>query len=119
MKIEIDKYKNTPFVRVISENIEISNVQNALDLIAEAFFSGIKIIITKKEHFSNDFFDLKSKLAGDILQKFSNYQIHLAIVGDFEDIQSNSLNNFIHESNKSKLVVFVSSEEEAMEKLIN
>lgn len=52
-------------------------------------------------------FSLKTRLAGNILQKFSNYRVHLAIIGDYSEIKSKSLKDFIYESNKSKRVLFV------------
>jgi hypothetical protein len=36
-----------------------------------------------------DFFDLKSGIAGEILQKFSNYDMRLAIIGDVSKYTSN------------------------------
>jgi len=66
-----------------------------------------------------DFFDLKTGLAGEILQKFSNYRVKLAIVGDFEEVKSKSLRDFIRESNRGRTVNFVNSVEEAVERLTN
>ena len=56
-------------------------------------------------------------MAGEILQKFSNYRMRLVIVGDFSALESKSLRDFIYESNKGKLVGFVSTAEEALHKL--
>ncbi|MCB0629182.1 MAG: DUF4180 domain-containing protein, partial [Lewinella sp.] len=69
------------------------------------------------ENITPEFFDLKTKIAGEILQKFSNYRVRLSIVGDFTVYTSRSLKDFIHESNKGKLVNFVDSLEEALERL--
>ena len=33
--------------------------------------------------FSEAFFDLKTRLAGEILQKYINYHVKVAIIGDF------------------------------------
>ncbi|MFC2347384.1 MAG: DUF4180 domain-containing protein [Bacteroides sp.] len=55
-----------------------------------------------------EFFDLKTKIAGNILQKFAQYQMPLIIVGDFSKYKSKSLNDFIFESNKGSQVNFVS-----------
>lgn len=58
--------------------------------------------------------DLKSGFAGEILQKFSNYRMKLAIIGDFSEIKSKSLRDFIRESNNRRTISFVSSIEEAL-----
>jgi len=36
-----------------------------------------------KSAICDDFFDLSTGLAGEILQKFVNYHVKIAIVGDF------------------------------------
>ena len=64
-----------------------------------------------------DFFDLKTRFAGEILQKFSNYDVKLAIVGDFSKYSSKSLRDFIYESNKGKLIFFADNLNTALMKL--
>jgi hypothetical protein len=56
-------------------------------------------------------------LAGDILQKFSNYRVKLAIVGDFIKYQNKSLQDFIRESNKGNTIFFVDNVESAFKRL--
>ncbi|WP_083996437.1 DUF4180 domain-containing protein [Desulfosporosinus acididurans] len=63
-----------------------------------------------------DFFDLKTKLAGEILQKFVNYHVRIAIVGDFSGYKSKSLKDFIYESNNGKDVFFDLIERNGLEK---
>lgn len=119
MKIEIININKILIAEVISEEIIINETQDALDLMAECNYQGsIKIIIHKKNIIS-DFFDLKTGIAGEILQKFSTYKVQLAIVGDFSRYTSKSLRDFILESNKHGHINFVSSVEKAKEKLAN
>ena len=74
-------------------------------------------IILNKDAVTPDFFVLSTKIAGEILQKFINYQFKFAIVGDFSGYTSKPLKDFIYESNKGRDIFFVSSEEDAIEKL--
>ena len=60
---------------------------------------------------------LSTGLAGEILQKFVNYGGRIAIYGDYSHYTSKPLKDFIYESNNGKDVFFVSSLEEAVEKL--
>jgi len=60
---------------------------------------------------------LTTKLAGEILQKFINYDVKLAIVGDFSVYTSKSLKAFIYECNKGKDIFFLSDENQAIGKL--
>ncbi|WP_028972632.1 DUF4180 domain-containing protein [Spirochaeta cellobiosiphila] len=63
-------------------------------------------IVLNDACFSPDFFDLKTKLAGEFLQKVSNYRKRLIILGDFAKYQSPSFNDFIYESNLGGNVIF-------------
>ena len=85
----------------------IGTEQEALDIMANAGYQGATAIILPAENISPDFFDLKTGLAGDILQKFSNYRMKLAIIGSFEGYKSRSLAAFIRESNRGNLIFFV------------
>lgn len=56
-------------------------------------------------------------IAGDILQKFVNYGIKLAIFGDFSRYTSKPLKDFIYECNQGQDVFFAKDETEAVEML--
>jgi len=96
----------------------ITDVQSALDLIATAsYYTGSDRMVIEKTLISESFFDLKTRLAGEILQKFINYKVKVAIVGDFSTYSSKSLKDFIFECNKGKDIFFVATEQEAIERL--
>ncbi len=112
------KGKNNNIAEVHSEGLIITNVQSALDLMATVSYeAGCNRIIINKTSVAADFFKLSTRLAGDILQKFVNYQVKLAIVGDYSQYTSKPLKDFIYESNNGKDFFFVSSIDEAIEKL--
>ncbi len=102
---------------VISDKVIIQNTEDALDLMGNLYYQGFDKMIIHQKNITSDFFDLKTKMAGDILQKFSNYRIRLIIVGDFLSFESKSLKAFIYESNTGKQVNFLSSTSEALKKL--
>ena len=85
------------------EGIIIKDAQDLLDIVGTY---SVRKIIVKKESIDPEFFDLKTKIAGEILQKASNYRIRIGIQGDFKDIKSKSLRDFIYESNKTGQIVF-------------
>jgi hypothetical protein len=47
------------------------------DIFGIFFTNNCSALIVKKENIINDFFDLSSGLAGEVLQKFSNYRKNL------------------------------------------
>jgi hypothetical protein len=117
MTIETVTEKNLTVAVVNSPAEIIIDVQSALDLMATVRYeTGCNYIILHKEAISEDFFDLKTKLAGDILQKFVNYQMKIAIIGDFSMYTSKSLQDFIYESNQGKSILFMNSKKQAMER---
>jgi hypothetical protein len=67
----------------------------------------------------DDFFRLKTGVAGEIIQKFVTYGLRLAILGDISRYltESSALWDFVYESNKGTHVWFVASHEELAEKL--
>lgn len=77
----------------------------------------IIIYLIDKKLIVEDFFILSTGLAGEILQKYTNYGGRIAIYGDYSRYTSKPLKDFIYESNKGKSVFFVSTKEEAIEML--
>ena len=102
---------------VISDEIIIHNTENALDLLGNLYYQGFDKIIIQEQNITPAFFDLKTKIAGDILQKFAQYRMSLAIIGHFSKFESKSLRDFIYESNNGKDIHFASSVREAINML--
>jgi len=118
MKIEIKQLNKQNVAEIVSDKILINNTQEALDIMVNAAYQGATKMIIHEKNINPHFFDLKTGIAGDILQKFSTYSMQLAIVGDFSKFSSKSLKDFIFESNKTGRINFVNSIEEAISSLI-
>ncbi len=96
----------------------ITDIQTALDLMATVRYeTGCDRMALPKSAFTEDFFVLSTRLAGEVLQKFVNYQMKVAIFGDYSHYTSKPLKDFIYESNSGSRAFFVATEEEAVEKL--
>ncbi|WP_417354092.1 DUF4180 domain-containing protein [Flavobacterium sp.] len=109
MEIKTHQTDNLTLAEIISQNIIITTVEDGRDLVGNLYYQGFDKVVLHEKNITPSFFDLKTRMAGEILQKFSNYKIRLAIVGDFDKYESKSLNDFIFESNKGSTVNFVSS----------
>lgn len=96
--------ENFSITEVISDGILIYDAQDALNLLGETNFSHL---VLRAYNFEPDFFDLSTKKLGEVLQKFANYQVKIAIIGEFNEYPSKVLQNFIHESNKTGDVLFL------------
>lgn len=117
MEFEIKEVNNTRIAEVIAEERVISNAADGTDLIGNLYYQDVDRVILHQENIIPEFFDLKTGIAGEVLQKFSNYRMRLAIVGDFSIYPGKSIQDFIFESNKYRQVNFVASTAEAIDRL--
>lgn len=102
-------------ISVLNDNkVQISNAEIFLDIISS---SSSDTLVISKENLTESFFDLKTGIAGEILQKVSNYKTRLIVLGDFNQHKSKSLNDFILESNKMGRVVFTDDINKAIDLL--
>ena len=114
MEIKIHTIDNRKIAEIISDDTVLQTVEDAVDLIGNMSYQGFDKLIIHEENMIPDFFELKNKIAGNILQKFSQYSMPLAIIGDFEKYESKSLNDFIFESNKGNQINFVITIEDGL-----
>lgn len=100
-----------------SDHLKIRSTSDALDVMGSAYYNGYDKMIIHQKNLEPEFFDLKTGIAGDILQKFSNYRVRLVIVGDFDRVEKKSLRDFIYECNQGRQINFVGTLEEALQRL--
>jgi hypothetical protein len=103
-------------VRVLvcgAEGAPIASTQDALDIIGAAF-SQADVVAVPVSRLDQRFFSLRSGLAGDIVQKFANYRMRLAVVGDIsaQIAASEALRDLVRESNRSHQLWFVADLDE-------
>ncbi|WP_406044718.1 DUF4180 domain-containing protein [Micromonospora sp. NBC_00898] len=86
----------------------VATVRDALDLVGAAFL-GAEVVAVPASRLGDDFFSLGTRFAGEIMQKFVNYRLRLAVVGDISRhlAASAALRALVHESNRAEHVWFV------------
>lgn len=92
----------------------IADTGDFLDLLMSG---GSDTLVIREEHLTPAFFDLKNGIAGDMLQKVSNYRKRLVVLRSSDGGESPALQSFIRESNRSGTVVFSENLESALELL--
>lgn len=107
MEIKTHNIDNTKVAEIITDKVILRSTEDGLDLLGNLYYQGFDKIIIHEKNITPEFFDLKTKIAGEILQKFAQYQMPLIIVGDFSKYKSKSLNDFIFESSKSQQINFI------------
>lgn len=91
------------------EGAPLASSRDASDLVGEAFSTEAKVVVIPVERLSPEFLKLSSGLAGEVLQKFVNYGLKVAILGDITAAvaASGPLRDFVRESNRGRSVWFV------------
>ncbi|TDB91825.1 DUF4180 domain-containing protein [Actinomadura sp. KC216] len=86
----------------------VATEQDALDLIGASFL-GAEVVAVPASRLDERFFALGTRVAGEIMQKFANYRLRLAIVGDISRHveASSALRALVQESHSSGHVWFV------------
>lgn len=118
MNIEHLTDNGTDIAVISSDRKIIVDVQSALDMaMTVKYETNTTKIVIDKNLICDDFFILSTGIAGEILQKFINYQVKLAVYGDYSHYTSKPLKDFIYESNQGKDFFFVSTKEDAIQTL--
>jgi hypothetical protein len=90
-----------------------------VDLVGEALSSHASLIALPVGRLGPDFFQLRSGVAGTIVQKVVTYRLKLAIIGDISDqlAASDALRAWVRESNRGREVNFLPSFEALVARL--
>lgn len=111
-------FEDDTIVYVESDDILITDVQSALDLMMTIQYEkNCSKVILDKDVITETFFSLRSGIAGEVLQKFINYRTKLAIVGDFSTYTSKALRDFIYECNNGNDIFFADNLGQAVKRL--
>jgi hypothetical protein len=95
----------------IADGARLQTYRDAVDLIGKAFENRAQWIVIPVECLEDEFFELKTRIAGELIQKFVQYRRRLAIIGDISRhlAESSALRAFVNEANRGKEVWFVAS----------
>ena len=117
LKIEVSK-RNPKIALVTSATPVITDRQSALDLMATVRYeTECEVMIVEKSALPEEFFDLSTGFAGEILQKITQYRMVIAIAGDISGYESKALRDFVRECNRGRQVYFGASMEACEETL--
>ena len=102
-----------------SDGEKLKSERDALDLIGEAMQQGAELVVVPVERLEGDFFQLKTRLAGQIVQKFVMYRRRLVILGDITgyEAQSHAFKDFVYEANRGNHMWFLTTLQELDERL--
>jgi hypothetical protein len=101
-----------------SSEVLLRSAADARDLWLRAWGKRVECIALHEANIAPEFFDLRTGLAGDVLQKLVNYRARLVVIGDISRYldRSESLRALVRESNRGRDVRFVGTMEEIPER---
>ena len=119
MTITLRTIHDVPVLLCAPEGEPIARESDVLDLIGDAGYQGAAWVAIPVERLDDAFFRLRTRVAGDIVQKYVQYRVGLAVVGDVSrhTTASEALRDFVRECNRNRRTWFVSDLDELAERL--
>ena len=114
MKTILHEFKGKQIAEIQSEGIIIRKWRDIIDIISKMLSGKVDALILHEKNLAPEIFQLKTGIAGEILQKLANSGIKVAFVGAFDSSKSKSLRAFIVKSNLGKQVNFAEDLETAI-----
>lgn len=90
-------------------DMALATDRDASDLIGAALGAEAGTVVVPVACLSDEFFALRTRIAGEIVQKFTNYGLRLVILGDIAKHleASGALRDFVREANERTQLWFI------------
>ncbi|MFC0597909.1 DUF4180 domain-containing protein [Streptomyces palmae] len=114
-----ETFHDIPVLVCADEGESLSGEREILDLIGNASYQGAQWAVIPVERFEEDFFQLRTRVAGEIIQKFAQYRMGLVVLGDISrhTEASSALRDFVRECNRGRQTWFLADMAESRERL--
>ncbi|MFB0620184.1 DUF4180 domain-containing protein [Streptomyces sp. AGS-58] len=105
----IDTLHGVRILRCAPDGPLLDGESAALDLIGDAYGHDAQLVALPVERIADDFFRLRSGVAGAVVQKFVSYRLRLAVLGDISGhvAGSTALRDFVYECNQGRQLWFL------------
>ncbi|SMF77175.1 transcriptional regulator, PadR family [Paenibacillus uliginis N3/975] len=113
MNYKIIENGNQKYIEFISTPTPFSTEQDAVDLVALCKENETNLLLLHSHVLSEDFFKLRTGVAGNMIQKFINYHVKTAAVIPKELVNKGKFKEMVLESNHSNHFRFFENREDA------
>jgi len=105
----IDSLDNQPAVRCPDAGLEALSLDDAIELVGDAFSAGVRTVIVPARRLPSEFFVLRSGFAGEFVHTFAKYHMNVVICGDISTAVANSptFAAFVREANRTTGLRFI------------
>jgi hypothetical protein len=106
-------------VLTVTGETTLGSEADALDLIGTAFSEQVGVVAVPADQVDDRFYELRTRVAGDVVLKFASYRVRLVIIGDLSArlAVSESLAAFVREVDRGRDIWFVADRAELDERL--
>lgn len=106
-----DRVEEIRGVRVLvcaEEGEKLASEGDINDFLGKAWELEATMVAIPVARLADDFFRLRTRLAGAVVQKFVNYHLRLAVLGDISAwiAESDALRDFVREANRGRDIWF-------------
>jgi len=114
MTVKCYEFHGVRVLEIAPDGPALRTDRDAVTLIGDAMGHEARLVLLPIERLDDDFFDLSTRIAGEVVQKFVNYGMRLAILGDISRYTSasTSLRDFVYEANRGDRIWFVANRNE-------
>ncbi|UVS78965.1 GNAT family N-acetyltransferase [Actinokineospora sp. UTMC 2448] len=112
--------RNGPVFEYAEDAPVLTGADDVLDTIVPGLYGqSVDWVALPVSRLTPEFFDLSTRIAGEMVQKLLNYHLNVAIVGDITThvSRSSALAAYVRESNRGRHVWFVADTAELLERL--
>ncbi|SDC16873.1 DUF4180 domain-containing protein [Actinokineospora iranica] len=105
----ITRLRDTDVLVCAADGPKVASDRDAVDLIGDAYGRGAAMVVLPVERLDERFFQLGTRVAGEVVNKFVGYQMPLAVLGDISAhlAASSAFRAFVHEANRGRHFWFV------------
>jgi len=105
----IDSLDDQPVLRCPDAGLEPLTLEDALELVGDAFSAGVRTVIVPARRLPSEFFVLRTGFAGEFVHTFAKYHLRLVVSGDVarQLAASPTFASFVREANRGPQLAFV------------
>lgn len=104
---------NKTYIDLSEGEFRIGNESQLNDLVSMCYYHDASLILLDQDNLADEFFNLRSGLAGSAMQKLANYQVRVAVLLPADAVHNERFRELMYEMNQSNHFRFYHNKTEA------